>query len=172
MYTTRIGDAATAFHQLAARRSSGKADSFQQDLDDQAVTYLLTRQQSRKAVPFLVHDVLRDARKFCVRSKARSQNFHARAVVNLKSPGISTPGCSGLDLDPADVCVASDLEHRIRTLVAELGPFARACLDGMIAERTVAEIAASTGAPIRTVERMRATVRTLVSTLLALDEAA
>lgn len=175
------GDAVVAFRIMAARRVTSTPSGFHQDIDDRAVTYLAERLVGSSApAPFAVHDALRDARKQRLRAKRRdtqlkgtlsaAQSDRRRDGQPQYGPGLPRLASPSFP-DPADSVLVADLASRIRESVGQLGAFAAECLDGMLRQDSVAEIAVTTGRSLRSVERMRARIRTMARAIVVADAA-
>jgi hypothetical protein len=130
------------------------------EITEHAISLALSPRRPDKQSELLLGDVLRDARRTVVRSKAR----HLRLVSDVgrfAEQGIATGGLSGFaDQDTPELrLLARELIELLRTRAQELGGTAPRILAGLLVDETELETAAAAGVSRSTVTRVRRTLR-------------
>ena len=140
------------------------------DLIDRAISLSLSRRRAAVSAGLLERNVRRDARRILARSRARLavEDFTPDSFFGRQVEAGMFPALVETVATPEAFAIAADLRRAIEArVVARLGLRGLRCLFGLIEEETPAETAQALGVSSRTVDRLRARVRDIVSAFMA-----
>ena len=155
---------------LQERVFSFSQGSDKADAAELAIEYALSARRPTRSAAFLLHDVLRDARKNFYRQR-KFRSAVDEHIVGVVAAGGTIPGIGLAErVNPEDEYVARETERRIRQEVAKLGPVVAGCLDGMLAGETTKQSASALSTSASTVDRSRSHIRAITRRLIADDQ--
>jgi hypothetical protein len=149
---------------------AARPGSFEERVAERAIDYAINSFAAgeHECVPaaFAVHDHLRNARHNVARAEQREVlGFRKLAAVSTGSGATRVLGPIEYR-SPEDHVVATDFLQRLRGKVSA-DPRAAAVLDGMLRELPPPLISSDSKIPLRTVERLRASIRVTATEMVA-----
>ncbi len=123
---------------------------------DHAITLALNPERQAQNVSFLVYDVLRNARY----SKQRAQKRRSELFKKLNAYTRQTAAHINNET-PEAVCIAQEIEVKIREILAQGDSYMIRCFDGMLVGESISETATACGISRRSVDRARHKIRTI-----------
>lgn len=124
------------------------------EVAEHAISLAISGERTHKSVPFLLHDVWRNAQYSVRRSRERRA-----ALVNKAGAELSHGGEVVERETPESLYLAQELATTVRRAVAGTDRSLVECLDGMLRGDTVAETRAAMRASRSSVDRARQRVR-------------
>lgn len=135
------------------------------EVTEHAISLALNSGRQSKNATFFFYDVLRNARH----STGRTQVRHSVLFNNLAAH--SAQALDSVDYKtPEALCIADEIEDKIRDAAARSGPHTVHCFDGMLAGESVTETARRCGISTRSVERARQRIREIARPLFFSQE--
>ena len=123
---------------------------------EHAITLALSAKRRTQNVSFLIHDVLRNAKS----SKQRTQKRRGDRSKKLNAYATQTATYINCKT-PEAICIAQEIEAKIRETLALSDPHMVRCFDGMLVGENISETAAACGISRRSVDRARKKIRTI-----------
>lgn len=145
-------------YSLLERLPEGSPDA---NIVEHAISLALNPQRIIQDIPWLLHDVLRNAR-FSVRRAEKRREALYQKVENVTIRDQRTIDYA----TPETIFVNQECVELLYKSIALLSPHALRCLEGMIAQESIEETASACELSRRSVDRIRRQIRIVARTLL------
>lgn len=134
---------------------------------EKALDYALSVERKSASTAFLLHDVIRDARKAVYRTGVLAQRFQNQ-LDHVVSRGGRFAGFGLVDHhSPESSFIAGELEADIRNhLTQTVGEVGIRCLEGLLDGHSVPESSRAIGVSASTVDRTRRKIRLVTTALI------
>lgn len=133
------------------------------EIAEHAISLALNPRRQSKDATFFLYDVLDNAKHSILRTQTRRNAllkkftaYSAHVVHNYETPEA--------------ICIAQEIEAKIREAAGKLGPNIVRCLDGMLVGESVSQTAAACGISRRSVDRARQKIREILRPMLSGQE--
>lgn len=136
------------------------------EITEHALSLALNPKRKPKNATFFFHEVLRNARYSIQRTQTRRSALFEQLATH------PAPATDNIDYKtPEAICIAWEIEAKLREAAAQNSPHTVRCLDGMLAGESVSETAAACGLSRRSVNRARQKIREISLPLFFTQEA-
>ena len=132
-----------------------------------AVLLAMSAGREARSSRFLLRNAWRDARRILRRRRHREPTVDPLDEWSALGRRIAEGDIRYAveHVTPASICIARDLEERVRAEARAIGPDGPACLDGLLTGETLAQTAARLDVQPGTVKRIRQRIREIAARL-------